>query len=40
MNPLQAEIAEVRPFDALPPNLTYPDIQPHLMAEAHRRGHI
>ena len=40
MSPLQAEIAEVRTFDALPPNLTYPDIQPHLMAEAHRRGHI
>ena len=40
MGPLQAEIAEVRTFDALPPNLTYPDIQPHLMTEAHHRGHL
>lgn len=40
MGALHAEIAEVRTFDALPENLTYPDIQPHLMAEAHRRGHI
>lgn len=35
---LHAEIAEVRTFDDMPPALTYPDIQPHLLAEAIRRG--
>ena len=35
---LQAEIAEVRTFDDMPPALTYPDIQPFLLAEAIRRG--
>ena len=35
---LHSEIAEVRPFDGLPGALTYPDIQPHLLEEARRRG--
>lgn len=35
---LHAEIAEVRCFDDTPPALTYPDIQPYLLAEALRRG--
>lgn len=35
---LHAEIAEVRTFDSMPPLLTYPDIQPFLLAEAIRRG--
>lgn len=35
---LNSEIAEVRTFDSLPPALTYPDIQPCLLAEAVRRG--
>lgn len=37
---LHSEIAQVHPFDAMPAALTYPDIQPHLMAEAQRRGHL
>lgn len=35
---LHSEIAEVHPFDALPSSLTYPEIQPVLLAEARRRG--
>lgn len=35
---LHAEIAEVRGFDSIPTALTYPDIQPVLLAEAIRRG--
>lgn len=35
---LHSEIAEVRPFDGTPAALTYPDIQPFLLAEACRRG--
>ena len=35
---LHAEIAEVRAFDDAPTALTYPDIQPCLLAEAKRRG--
>lgn len=35
---LHSEIAEVRPHDAVPEALTYPDIQPYLLAEATRRG--
>ena len=31
---LSCEIAEVRTFDGMPPALTYPDIQPYLLAEA------
>ena len=34
---LHSEITEVRTFDETPPSLTYPDIQPHLLAEAIRR---
>lgn len=35
---LHAEIAEVRTFDEMPSDLTYPKIQPFLLAEARRRG--
>lgn len=35
---LHSEIAEVRSFDAMPEQLTYPLIQPYLLAEAQRRG--
>lgn len=35
---LHAEIAEVRTFDEMPSDLTYPKIQPYLLAEARRRG--
>lgn len=35
---LHSEIAEVHPFDAPPSTLTYPEIQPVLLAEARRRG--
>lgn len=35
---LHAEIAEVRLFDEPPERLTYPKIQPFLLAEAKRRG--
>lgn len=35
---LHSEIAEVRTFDGPPPALTYPDIQPYLLAEVIRRG--
>lgn len=38
MTGLQSEIAEVRTFDGMPAALTYPDIQPFLLAEAIRRG--
>ena len=40
MGKLQSEIAEVRPFDEMPSALTYPDIQPFLLAEAIRRGTV
>ena len=40
MGKLQSEIAEVRPFDEMPSALTYPDIQPCLLAEAIRRGTV
>ena len=36
----QSEMAEVRLFDALPQNITYPGITPHLYAEAARQGHF
>lgn len=35
---LHAEIAEVRTFDEMPSDLTYPKIQPFLLVEARRRG--
>lgn len=35
---LHAEIAEVRAFDEVPTALTYPKIQPYLLAEVVRRG--
>jgi 8-oxo-dGTP diphosphatase len=35
---LHSEIAEIRTFEGVPTALTYPDIQPHLLAEAIRRG--
>lgn len=35
---LHCEIAEVHPFDSIPDLLTYPEIQPHLLGEAIRRG--
>lgn len=35
---LHSEIAEVRAFDMPPAVLTYPDIQPALLAEVRRRG--
>lgn len=35
---LHSEIAEVRPFDASPKDLTYPDIQPSLLEEVRKRG--
>lgn len=35
---LHSEIAEIALTDTLPENWTYPDIQPHLIAEAQRRG--
>lgn len=37
---LDSEIAEVRAFDDMPDALTYPKIQPFLLAEARRRGMI
>ena len=37
---LHSEISEVQPFDAMPSNLTYPQIQPFLLEEARRRGVI
>jgi hypothetical protein len=40
MGKLRSEIAEVRPFDEMPSALTYPDIQPFLLAEAIRRGTV
>lgn len=35
---LHSEIAEIRTFEGVPTDLTYPDIQPYLLAEAIRRG--
>lgn len=35
---LHSEIDEVRPFDHIPDSLTYPEIQPFLLAEASKRG--
>ena len=35
---LHSEIAEVRALDEPPAALTYPDIQPHLLAEVKRRS--
>ena len=32
--PLQHEIARISLFDSLPPRLSYPDIQPHLLTRA------
>lgn len=37
---LHNEIAEVQAFDDIPEALTYPEIQPFLLAEARRRGMI
>lgn len=37
---VHSEIAEVRLLPGLPDALTYPEIQPQLMAEARRRGFI
>lgn len=37
---LHSEIAEVCPFQDTPEALTYPEIQPALMAEAKRRGFL
>ena len=37
---LHSEIAEVQAFDAVPEQLTYPEIQPFLLDEARRRGMI
>lgn len=37
---LQCEIAEIRPLSAPPDDLTYPEIQPMLLAEAKARGAI
>ena len=37
---LHSEIAEVRAFESIPNELTYPEIQPHLLAEAIRRGYV
>lgn len=37
---LHNEIAEVRAFPDMPEALTYPEIQPALMAEAKRRGFL
>lgn len=37
---LHSEIAEVRAFDGMPENLTYPKIQPFLLEEVIRRGMI
>lgn len=38
MGELHSEIAEIRTFEGVPTDLTYPDIQPYLLAEAIRRG--
>ncbi|MDD6051168.1 MAG: NUDIX domain-containing protein, partial [Clostridiales bacterium] len=37
---IHSEIAEVCPFQDTPEALTYPEIQPALMAEAKRRGFL
>lgn len=37
---LHAEIAEVQAFDEIPEQLTYPKIQPFLLAEVKRRGYL
>lgn len=38
MGELHSEIAEILTFEGVPTDLTYPDIQPYLLAEAIRRG--
>lgn len=38
MGELHSEIAEICTFEGVPTDLTYPDIQPYLLAEAIRRG--
>lgn len=38
LSELHSEIAEIRTFEGVPTGLTYPDIQPYLLAEAIRRG--
>ena len=38
LSELHSEIAEIRTFEGVPTDLTYPDIQPYLLAEAIRRG--
>lgn len=38
MGELHSEIAEIRTFEGVPTDLTYPDIQPYLLAEAIHRG--
>ena len=38
MGKLHSEIAEIRTFEGVPTDLTYPDIQPYLLAEAIHRG--
>ncbi len=38
MGELHSEIAEIRTLEDVPTDLTYPDIQPYLLAEAIRRG--
>lgn len=38
LSELHSEIAEICTFEGVPTDLTYPDIQPYLLAEAIRRG--
>lgn len=38
LSELHSEIAEIRTFEGVPTDITYPDIQPYLLAEAIRRG--
>lgn len=38
LSELHSEIAEIRTFEGMPTDLTYPDIQPYLLAETIRRG--
>ncbi len=37
---LHSEIEKIALTDELPRNWTYPDIQPHLMNEAKKRGYL
>ena len=37
---LHSEIEKITIMDGLPESWTYPDIQPHLMSEAKRRGYL